>query len=147
MKVILTSDIKGKGKSGDIIEVNDNYGKNCIINKGLGVEATPANLNNLKLQKKNADKIEAENIAKATEYKEIIENHEVVLGVKVGKDGKLFGSITTKEIADTIEKSLSIKIDKKNISGGVLNQLGETSVKIKLHKTVTEDLKVKITSF
>jgi len=146
MKIILTSDIKGKGKTGDIIEVNDNYGKNCIINKDLGVEATPTNLNNLKLQKKNADKIEAENIAKANEYKEVLENHEVVLGIKVGKDGKLFGSVTTKEIADTVEKSLGIKIDKKSISGGVLNQTGETSVKIKLHKTVMAELKIKITS-
>lgn len=146
MRVILKVDVKGKGKSGDIIELNDNYARNCIIKTGKGVEATTENLNNLKLQKKNTDKIEAENIAKAKEYKELIENHEIVLGVKVGKDGKLFGSVTTKEIADTVEKTLGIKIDKKSISGGILNQLGETSVKIKLHKTVTAELKVKITS-
>ena len=146
MKIILTSDIKGKGKAGDIIEVNNNYGKNCIINKGLGIEATPTNLNNLKLQKKNADKLELENITRAKENKVKLESHEIVLGVKVGKDGKVFGSVTTKEIADTVEKVLGIIIDKKSISGGVLNQLGETVVKIKLHRTVTAELKVNITS-
>lgn len=146
MRVILKVDVKGKGKSGDIIELNDNYARNCIIKTSKGVEATTENLNNLKLQKKNTDKIEAENIAKAKEYKELIESHEIVLGVKVGKDRKLFGSVTTKEIADTVAETLGIKIDKKSISNGILNQLGETSVKIKLHKTVTAELKVKITS-
>lgn len=145
MRVILKVDVKGKGKAGDIIEVKDAYGKNCIINKGLGVEATPTNLNNLKLKQKNADKIEAENIRKAKEDKEKIENTVIELKVKVGADEKLFGSATTKEIASEINKQLGIKVDKRVISDGVLNQLGDTSVKIKLHRTVTAELKLKIT--
>lgn len=143
MKVILTHDF-GRDKKGSIVEVSDSFGRNVVIKKGLGVEATPENLNALKLQQKHEDKLEQERVDNANKQKEQLDKAEVTLKVKVGADGKLFGSVTTKEIATEVGKQLGIKVDKKAISGGVLNQIGDTAVKIKLHKSITAELKVKI---
>ena len=145
MRVILKADIKGKGKAGEIIEVADVYGRNAIINKGLGVEATAANLNSLKLKNKHEEKLEAERITKATDIKNMIDNKEVIIEVKKGKDGKLFGSVTSKEIADVIKDKFNINIDKKDIKlKSAIKELGETVVKIKLHKDVIAEVKVKV---
>ena len=143
MKVILTQDF-GRDKKGSIVEVSDSFGRNVVIKKGLGVEATPENLNALKLQQKHEDKLEQERVDNANKQKEQLDKAEVTLKVKVGADGKMFGSITTKDIATEVDKQLGIKVDKKAIRGGVLNQLGDTVVKIKLHKSITAELKVKI---
>lgn len=145
MRVILKADIKGKGKAGEIIEVADVYGRNAIINKGLGVEATAANLNSLKLKNKNEEKLEAERVAKAKDIKDKIDNKEVIIVVKKGKDGKLFGSVTSKEIAEEIKKQFDINIDKKDIKlKAAIKDLGETVVKIKLHRDINAEVKVKV---
>lgn len=145
MKVILTEDIKGKGKAGDIIEVANVYGRNAIINKGLGIEANAANLNSLKLQKKHEEKLEAERVTKALNIKAVIDNKEVIIEVKKGKDGKLFGSVTSKEISEVLKNNFRVDIDKKDIKlKNAIKELGETVVKIKLHKDVTAEIKVKV---
>lgn len=145
MKVILTEDIKGKGKAGDIIEVADVYGRNAVINKGLGVEATAANLNSLKLKNKHEEKLEAERVTKALNIKSVIDNFELKIEVKKGKDGKLFGSVTSKEISEALKKKFNIDIDKKDIKlKTAIKEIGETVVKIRLHKDVTAEVKVKV---
>lgn len=145
MKVILTQDF-GKDKKGSIVEVSDHFARNVVIKKGIGVEATPENLNSLKLQKKHEDKLEQERVEKATEQKKIIDSAEVTVHVKVGADGKMFGSVTNADIAKAIKIELNIEVDKKAISGGTLNSVGTTEVKIKLHKDITAKLVVKILS-
>ena len=145
MKVILTKDF-GKDKKGSIVEVSDSFGRNVVIKKGIGVEATPENINSLKLHKKHEDKLEKERIEKATEQKKIIDNAEVTVHVKVGAEGKLFGSVTNADIAKAIKDKLNIEVNKKSISGGTLNSVGTTEVKIKLHKDITAELVVKLLS-
>ena len=120
MKVILTKDF-GKDKKGSIVEVSDSFGRNVVIKKGIGVEATPENINSLKLHKKHDDKLEKERIEKATEQKKIIDNAEVTVHVKVGAEGKLFGSVTNADIAKAIKDELNIEVNKREISGGTLN--------------------------
>ena len=145
MKVILTQDF-GRDKKDSIVEVSDSFGRNVVIKKGLGVEATPENLNALKLQQKHEDKLEQERVEKATEQKKVLDNAEVVINVKVGADGKMFGSVTNADIAKAIKDKFNIEINKKSISGGVLNSVGTTEVKIKLHKCITAKLVVKLLS-
>lgn len=145
MRVILTQDF-GKDKKGSIVEVSDSFGRNVIIKKGLGVEATPENLNALKLQKKHEDKLEQERVEKATEQKNVLDKAEVAISVKVGADGKMFGSVTNADIAKAIKDKFNIEVDKKSISGGILNSVGTTEVKIKLHKGITAKLVVKLLS-
>lgn len=145
MRVILTQDF-GKDKKGSIVEVSDSFGRNVVIKKGLGVEATPENLNALKLQKKHEDKLEQERVEKATEQKNVLDKAEVAISVKVGADGKMFGSVTNSDIAKAIKDKFNIEINKKSISGGVLNSVGTTEVKIKLHKCITAKLVVKLLS-
>ena len=145
MKVILTQDF-GRDKKGSIVEVSDSFGRNVVIKKGLGVEATPENLNALKLQQKHEDKLEQERVEKATEQKNVLDKAEVAISVKVGADGKMFGSVTNSDIAKAIKDKFNIEINKKSISGGVLNSVGTTEVKIKLHKCITAKLVVKLLS-
>ena len=145
MKVILKAEVKGKGKAGDIIEVADSYGRNVIINKGLGVEANAKNLNALKLQKENEARLEAERVAKANSIKEKIDGKELVIKANKGKDGKLFGSITSKEIVDVINGKFGIDIDKKDVRlDKSIKDLGEHDVKIKLHKGIEVKVVIKV---
>ena len=145
MKVILTQDF-GKDKKGSIVDVNDSFGRNVVIKKGIGVEATAENLNTLKLQKKHEDKLEQERVDNATAQKEVLDDAEVVINVKVGADGKMFGSVTNSDIAKAIKEKFGIEVSKKAISGGTLNSVGTTEVKIKLHKDITAKLVVKLLS-
>ena len=99
MKVILLEDVKSLGKKGDIVNVSDGYARNAILPKKLGIEATSKNLNDLKLQKANEDRIAAQKLEEAKQLAAKIEEKSVVLSVKTGEGGKLFGSVSTKEIA------------------------------------------------
>ena len=99
MKVILLEDVKAQGKKGQIVEVSDAYGRNVLIAKKLGVEATPKALNDLKLQKKHEEKVAQEQYEAAVELGKVIETKKVVIKVKCGDGGRLFGTVSTKEIA------------------------------------------------
>lgn len=144
MKVILKTDVKGKGRSGEIIEVNESYGRNVIIGKGLGVEATPANLNNLKLKKANDEKIEQLKYEEALEHKDKIEGYgDLHIQLVTGKSGKAFGSICNKDIAENIKKSIGLDIDKKKILlDKPIKETGEHIINIKLHSKVTAEIRL-----
>ena len=146
MKVILKTDVKGKGKAGEIIEVPDTYGRNVIINKGLGVEATPANLNSLKLKKANDEKVEQLKYEEAIEMKDKLESFgELHMELATGKSGKAFGSICNKDIAESIKKHIELDIDKKKILlDKPIKETGEYTVKVKLHSKVMAMLSLAI---
>lgn len=146
MKVILLQDVKSLGKKGDIVEVSKGYARNFILPKKLGVEATGKNINDLKLQKANQEKIAAENLAAAKELADQLSDKSVEIPMKVGDNGKVFGAVSNKEIAAAAKDQLGLEIDKKKISvDEPIKSLGEHTVKIKLHPKVTGQLKVNVT--
>ena len=104
MKVILLEDVKSLGKKGEVVNVNDGYARNLLFKKNLGIEATKQNLNDLKLQKQNNDKLEAERLEEAKKLAKELEEKEVVLAIKTGSDGRVFGSVSTKEIAEAAKE-------------------------------------------
>ncbi|MCR5254906.1 MAG: 50S ribosomal protein L9 [Acetatifactor sp.] len=146
MKIILLQDEKKLGKKGDIIEANDGYARNYILPKKIGIEATNANLNNLKLQKANDDKIALENLNKAKDLAVTLESKQIVVKIKAGEGGKTFGSVSTKEIATSCKEQHGIEIDKKKIQlPEAIKSFGNFEVPIKLHPQVTAKLNVKVT--
>lgn len=145
MEVILLEDVKALGKKGQIVKVNDGYGRNFILAKKLGLEATPKNLNDLKLQKANADKVAAEQLADAKKLAEEIEKLFVTVSIKAGEGGRTFGSVSTKEIAKAAADQLKLDIDKKKmVLAEPIKSLGTHEVPLKLHKDVTATLRVKV---
>ena len=100
MKVILLEDVKSLGKKGEVIEVNEGYARNCILKKKLGVEATSANMNDLKLQKNNDAKIAKEQLEAAQAFAKELEDKGVTLEIKAGEGGKAFGSVSSKNNED-----------------------------------------------
>lgn len=147
MKVILLTDVKNVGKKGQVVEVSDSYARNVLIKKNQGLEATGKNMNDLKLQKANDEKVAAQNLADARALAEQIEKSSIVLKVKVGEGGKLFGSISTKEIAEAVKEQLNLEVDKKKIQlTNPIKSTGEMDVPIKLHTKVTAWLKVHVES-
>lgn len=143
MKVILLEDVKGTGKKGQIVNASDGYANNFLFPKKLAVAATNDNLNSIKLQKKAEEKRKAEELAAAKELAEKLTKKDIKISVKTGDNGKLFGSVTNKEIAAAIEQQTGLVIDKKKI---VLNDqikmVGTRHVNIKLHPEVTAEVKV-----
>lgn len=145
MKVILLEDVKKVGKKGEIVEVSDAYARNVLLRQKSAVEATGVNLNTLKLQKANEEKVAAENLADAKALKEKIEKTTVVLKLKAGEGGKLFGAVSGKEIADAAKEQAGIEIDKKKIvMENAIRSVGDMSVTVKLHPQVKAELKVKV---
>ncbi len=145
MEVVLLEDVKALGKKGQIVKVNDGYARNFILPKKLGVEATSKNLNDLKLQKANEEKMAAEQLAAAKELAARIEKGSVTLTMKAGENGKAFGSVSSKEIAAAATDQLSLEIDKKKlVLGEPLKTFGTHEVAVNLHRDVTAKLSVKI---
>ncbi len=143
MKVILTQDVKKVGKKGDILEVKDGYARNALFPKGLAVEANAVTLNQRMLEQKSQDKRKQQELDDAQAIADKINDKEVKLAVKTGEGGKVFGSITSKEIAEAIEKSYGVKIDKKKIQlKDAIKGLGGQKVTIKLHANVTATVQV-----
>ena len=145
MKVILLEDVKSLGKKGQIVNVNDGYARNFILPKKLGLEATSKNLNDLKLQKQNDEKVAQEKLDAAKALAEKIKEKSITVKIQAGVEGKVFGSISSKEIATEAKKQLNMDIDKKKIViPDAIKSLGTYNVNIKLHKDVTATLKVKV---
>lgn len=145
MKVILLEDIKGVGKKGQLLNASDGHARNYLIPKKLAVEATKGNLNELEkkekseLAKKQKEKEEAIELGKQLEQKPI------KIHVKTGENGKLFGSVTNKEIAQALEEQTGIKIDKKKIIlEETIKNIGTKTIEVKLHPNVTSKLNVEI---
>ena len=146
MEIVLLEDVKALGKKGQIVKVNDGYARNFILPKKLGVEATSKNLNDLKLQKANAEKVAAEQLAAAKELAEKIEKLTVTLKMKAGEGGKAFGSVSSQEIAAAAADQLKLDIDKKKlVLPEPIKTFGNHEVPVKLHKDVTAKLTVKVT--
>ena len=146
MEIVLLEDVKALGKKGQIVKVNDGYARNFILPKKLGVEATSKNLNDLKLQKANAEKVAAEQLAAAKELAEKIEKLTVTLKMKAGEGGKAFGSVSSKEIGKAIEDQIGLEIDKKKlVLPEPIKTFGTHEVPVKLHKDVVAKLVVKVT--
>ena len=145
MKVILLQDVKSLGKKGEVVNVSEGYARNFILKKKLGVEATSANLNDLKLKNANNEKIAKEKLDSAKELAEKIEKLCVELKIKTGAGGKTFGSVSAKEIAEGAKKQLNLDLDKKKIVlAEPIKSLGTHIVKIKLHPQVTASLNVHV---
>lgn len=143
MKVILLEDVKSVGKKGDTVNVADGYGRNVLIAKKLGVEATAQNINNLKLQKAHEDKVAKEQYEAALAFGEELKTKQIVVSIKTGEGGKIFGSVSTKEIAAAAKEQLGLELDKKKMQlEAPIKSLGTTIVPIRLHPKVTSELKV-----
>ncbi|SES41001.1 50S ribosomal protein L9 [Psychrobacillus sp. OK032] len=146
MKVVFLKDVKGKGKKGEIKNVADGYAHNFLLKNKLAVEANTAAISALEGQKKKSEKEAAEELAEAKKLKEVLEQLTVELKAKSGSDGRLFGSVTTKQIAAQLEKSHSIKLDKRKMElDDAIRALGFTNVPVKLHHEVVATLKVQVT--
>lgn len=145
MKVIFLKDVKGKGKKGEIKNVADGYAQNYLIKNNLAVEATPANIKNLEAKKRSEAKQKEQEVQEAKELKDKIEKLTVELTAKAGEGGRLFGSITSKQIADQLQKNYKIKIDKRKIDlPDAIRSLGYTKIPVKLHTEVTATLTVHV---
>lgn len=143
MKVILKADVKSLGKKGKVCEVSDGYARNFLIPRGLAVAATDGNVQDLAHKQKQEDLRRQKERQAAEELKNKIEQMKIILKVKVGEKGRLFGSVTNKEIAETLETVYKIKIDKRKIEvKDPIKNIGEHSVSIKLHPEVAGNLSV-----
>jgi len=145
MKVVLLQDVKSLGKKGQTVEVSDGYARNFILPKKLGVEANATNLNDLKLQKAHADKVAKEQLENAKQLAAELAEKTVELSVKSGVEGRVFGSVSSKEIAVAAKAQLGLELDKKKIVlDEPIKSLGVHNVSIRLHKDVTATLKVHV---
>lgn len=146
MVVILLKDVKGAGKAGDIVKVSDGYARNMLIPKGLAKEATEGNVRNLEKQKALQAEKKAEELAAAKVTAEKINAASVTIKSKGGDGGRLFGSVTSMDIAEALNEQTGIKVDKKKIVlDAPIKQTGDFSVNVKVYPEVQAELKVKIT--
>ena len=146
MKVILLSDVKNVGKKGDIKEVSDGYARNFLLRRKLAVEATKASIDILQQQNEDAQQKKDEQVAEAEVVKQQIEKLTLIFKVKVGVEGKVFGTVSTKQIADEMLKKHQIKVDKRKfIDTDNLASLGYHSVRAELFKGVVATIRVQLT--
>lgn len=145
MKVILLQDVKGTGKKGELKEVSEGYGRNYLLPRKMAVEATSGNVNSLNEQKRLDEVKKAQILEDAKKLGEKIEALQVILFAKPGKDGRLFGAISTKQIVEALKKQHQITIDKKKLLlDDAIRTLGATKVPVKLHAEVTATLMVHV---
>ena len=143
MIVILNRDVKGTGKAGDVVKVSDGYARNMLLPRGYAKEATEGNIRSLDKQKAIAAEKKAEEKAAAQARAEEINKISVKISTNVGDSGKIFGSLTSKDIAEALNAQHGMDLDKKKIQlSSPIKQTGETAVDIKLYQEVTAQLKV-----
>lgn len=144
MKVILQKDVKGLGKAGAVVNAADGYARNYLLPKGLAVVASDGNISNLKQKEASAAKKKEKELLEAKELGSKVTKTEIILPVKVGDGGRLYGSITNKDIADFLEKK-GLKVDRRKIElKETIKALGEYEVSVKLHPEVNVITKVKV---
>ncbi len=145
MIVILKRDVKGTGKAGDVVKVSDGYARNMLLPKGLAEEATKNNVHTLEKAREKREEEEKKAKAAAEKQAEEMKNMKVEIVTKAGEGGKLFGSITTKDIADALQEQHGINIDKRKI---VLDQpikeIGVKRVKVKIYPEITATIAVEV---
>lgn len=145
MKVILLKDVKGTGKRGDVVNVNDGHGRNFLIPRGLAKEATEGGVNQVHHQKEAEEKRKAEALAEAKELAAKIESLKVTFQAKSGEGSKLFGSITNKDVAKMLNQQHGIKVDKKKVKMDQIKMLGTFKAEIKVHPRVVAKLEIYVT--
>lgn len=145
MKVIFLSDVKNKGKKGDVKDVATGYAQNFLLKKGLAEEATPANLKKLEAQNEKAKEQAKQEYEDAKDLKATLEQKEVEVETKAGEGGKLFGSISSKQVVDAYKEQHDIKLDKRKLDmSQPLKSLGYHKLHIKLHPEVSAEVKVHV---
>ncbi|MBP5354466.1 MAG: 50S ribosomal protein L9 [Lachnospiraceae bacterium] len=145
MDVILLQDVKALGKKGQVVKASDGYARNFLFPKKLGVEATPKNLNDLKLQKAAEAKHEQEVLEAAQQLAAQFEGKSVTVPIKIGENGRVFGSVSVKEISEAIKDQLGLDIDKKKITLPIaIKNEGVVHAAIRLHPQVSAELEVKV---
>ena len=144
MEVVLLQDVKNVGKKGDVVTLKAGYARN-LISKKQAAEASARVMNDLKLQKKHEEKVAIERLQDAQDLAAKLTGMSVTIPIKVGKDGKAFGSVSTKEIAEACKKQLDLEVDKKKlVLTETIKEVGNYEVPLKLHPQVTGTLKVKV---
>lgn len=145
MKVILLEDIKGVGKKGDLYEASDGYARNFLMPKKKAIEATKANMNELALKQKAIEAKQQREVDEARELAAKLESQTIKVFVKTGENGKLFGSVTGKEIAAAISEQHNIPVDKKKVSiQDTIKSVGEVKAEVKLHPKISAKIKVEV---
>lgn len=146
MKVILKKDVKGTGKAGDVVKVSDGFARNKLIPSGEAVEATKQNIRAIEKEKALKAEQEAQEKAEAQEIAAELEAKTIVIKVKTGEGGKLFGSITNKDVSEAIKEQTGRDVDKKKIElANPIKQVGSFNVQIKLHSAVTAEVNLVVT--
>ena len=147
MKVILLKELKGKGGEGDIIDVAPGFANNYLLTQGYAVKATPGNLKQLEQRRHNIEKREEVRIADANKLAERLEGQKIPVIAQVGEEGQLFGSVTSQMIADAIEKTLGIEIDRRRIElGNPIKMAGEHPVTISIYRDIKATVNVVVSS-
>ena len=145
MKVILLEDVKKVGKKGELVNVSDGYARNFLFAKNLAKEATNNAINEMKLKNEAEDRRKEEEYQEAKKLGEMIESKDIKIELKTGEGGKIFGSVSTKEITQAVKEQLDLVVDKKKIQlNDPIKSLGTYEVQIKIHPKVTATLKVKV---
>lgn len=146
MKVILNQDVKGSGLKGELVNVSDGYARNFLLKKGLACEANSQNLNNKKIKDESLSHHKEVELNQAKNIAETLSEKKIEIKAKAGANGKLFGSVTSKEIANQIKNNFSIDIDKRKISlGSEIKSFGVFEAVVKLHSSVVTTIKVFVT--
>ncbi|QKS73373.1 50S ribosomal protein L9 [Paenalkalicoccus suaedae] len=144
MQVILLQDVKGQGKKGDVKNVPDGYARNFLFKNNLAVEANAGNMKSLEKKKESQEKQAEQELEGAKKYKEELEKLTIELTAKAGEGGRLFGAVTSKQIAEQLKK-MDLKIDKRKIDlNEPIRALGYSNVDVKIHPKVTATLKVHV---
>lgn len=145
MKVVLLADVKGHGKKGELCNVSDGYARNFLFPKKLAVEADNAALNELKNREEAKAHHKQEEINAAKSTAALLDGKTVVIKAKAGSAGRLFGSVTSKEIAAEIQKSLGVEVDRKKMTVADIKNFGEYTAEIKLHQGIIAKVTVSVT--
>ena len=145
MKVILTGELKGRGGEGDVIEVSRGYANNYLLPQRKAIVATPGNLKQLEARKHHIEKREAQRLAEAGDYSQLLDGKEISIVVKVGDAGRLFGSVTPAIIADAIKAAYDVEVDRHKIeTHGTIKTIGEHPVDIAVYREIKAHLTVKV---
>jgi large subunit ribosomal protein L9 len=144
MRVIFLQDVKGQGKKGEIKDLSEGYVRNFLLPRKLAKEATDSNVKTLDAQKRSEEKRKEQEKLEAQELGVKLGELTVKVAGKAGEGGRLFGAISSKQVAQALEEQFKIKLDKRKLEMDAIRSLGVTQIKVKLHNEVTATLKVHV---
>ncbi len=144
MKIILLKDVKDLGKQGDIVEASDGYARNFLFPRKLAEVATAGNLHIINQKKENERKVKLQETEAAQKIADQMRNKELIIKTKVGENGRLFGAITNKDIAELVNKTFGTQIDKKKVLVNTIKLVGSYDVEVKIYPEISSKLKVTI---